>query len=147
LGIFVDASTSWGIGIIIDGRWAAFKLKEDWKLPGQDICWLETVAMEILVYFLEQLNFSNVRLRIHSDNQGAIGALSKGRSPNRAINLAVRRTFAILYPLFITPELVFIESENNPADSLSRGLLGARDKRLIQSFVLPDDLVHVLFNV
>jgi hypothetical protein len=147
LGIFVDASTSWGIGIIIDGHWAAFKLADNWKSPGQDICWLETVAMEILVYFLEQLNFSNVQLRIHSDNQGAIGALSKGRSPNRAINLAVRRTFAILYPLFITPELVFVESENNPADALSRGRLGATDKRLIQSFTLPDDLVHVLFNV
>jgi hypothetical protein len=96
--------TSRGIGIVLNGCWAAFQLANDWKLPGRDICWLETVAIEILVYFLEQLEFSNVRLRIHSD----IGALSKGRSPNRAINLAVRRTLAVLYPLFITPDLVYI---------------------------------------
>lgn len=147
IGIFVDASTLWGIGIIIDDRWAAFKLADDWKSPGQDICWLETVAMEILVYFLEQLNFSNIRLRIHSNNQGAMGALSKGRSANRAINLAVRGTFAILYSLFITPDLAFIESENNPADPLSRGLLGPYDKRLMKAFDLPDDLVHVLTYV
>jgi hypothetical protein len=147
LGIFVDASTSWGIGIVCNGRWAAFQLADGWKLPGRDICWLETVAMEILVYFLEQLKFSNVRLQIHSDNQGAIGALSKGRSPNRAINLAVRRIFAILYPLFITPVLVYIESENNPADPLSRGILGAYEKRLVQTFKLPDDLINVLSNV
>lgn len=132
---------------MINGSWAAFQLVKDWKLPGQDICWLETVAMEILVYFLEQLNFSNIRLRIHSDNQGAIGALSKGRSPNRAINLAVRRTLAVLYPLFITPELSFIESENNPADPLSRGILGPSNKRLTMKFNLPDDLINVLFNV
>lgn len=147
LGIFVDASTSWGIGIMIDGRWAAFKLADDWKSPGQDICWLETVAIEILVYFLDQFNFSNVRLRIHSDNQGTIGALSKGRSANHAINLAIRRIYEILFPLFITPDLLFIESENNPADPLSRGLLGPDDKRLNKTFELPADLLNVLYYV
>jgi len=103
--------------------------------------------MEIVVYFLEQLNFSNICMRIHSNNQGAIGAFSKGRSPNRAINLTVQHTFAILYPLFITPDLVYIESENNPADPLSRGILGANNKCLIQTFKLPDDLINVLYNV
>jgi hypothetical protein len=77
LGIYVDACTSWGIGIVIDGSWAAFQLKDDWKIPNHDICWLETVAVELLVYFLEQLGFQNAHLRIYSDNKGTIGLLPK----------------------------------------------------------------------
>ena len=48
LGLYVDASTSWGIGIIIGAEWAAFQLSPSWKTEGQDICWLETVAIELL---------------------------------------------------------------------------------------------------
>jgi hypothetical protein len=33
LGIFVDASTSWGIGIIIDGKWLTFQIKVGVRLP------------------------------------------------------------------------------------------------------------------
>lgn len=36
-GIFVDASTSWGIGIIIGDFWHAFQLTSEWKTPGRDI--------------------------------------------------------------------------------------------------------------
>jgi hypothetical protein len=66
LGLFVDASTSWGIGIIIGDEWAAFRLHHSWKIPGRDICWLETVAIELLVYFLEARGLRDSRLIIHS---------------------------------------------------------------------------------
>jgi hypothetical protein len=139
-GIYVDACTSWGIGIVIDGYWAAFQLKDDWKLPLHDICWLETVAFELLVYQLEQMGFKNAHLRVHSDNKGTIGALAKGRSRNRPINLAVRRTLGVLYPLFITPDIVYVPSAENLADPISRGDLGPTDKMLHPSFMLPDEL-------
>lgn len=48
LDIFVDASTDWGISIKIGELWAAFRLWPNWKIPGRDICWLETVAIELL---------------------------------------------------------------------------------------------------
>lgn len=32
MGLFVDASTSWGIGIVIAGSWAAFRLHKNWKV-------------------------------------------------------------------------------------------------------------------
>lgn len=140
LGIYVDASTSWGIGIVIDGSWAAFQLKDGWKIPNHDICWLETVAIELLVYFLEQLGFQNAHLRIYSDNKGTIGALAKGRSRNRPINLAIRRTLAVLYPLFISPDFTYISSAENLADPISRGDLGPPDKILLPEFTLPDEL-------
>jgi hypothetical protein len=147
LGLFVDASTSWGIGIVVAGRWAAFKLREDWKVAGRDICWLETVAVEVLFYILEDMGFSNVTLLIHSDNQGTIGSLGKGRSRNFHINLSVRRIYVVLASLFITPELVYIASENNPADPISRGELGSSETRIITSFRLPDELRHIFFDV
>jgi hypothetical protein len=59
MGLFVDASTSWGVGIVVDGRWAAYRLHDDWKVEGRDICWLETVAVEILVYILEAMGITD----------------------------------------------------------------------------------------
>ena len=90
LRIFVDASTSWGIGIVFRDEWAAFCLSTSWKVKGRDICWLETVTIELLVYFLESHNFHDVRLLIHSDNKGMIGALDKGQSWNHHINSSIR---------------------------------------------------------
>jgi hypothetical protein len=85
IGIFVDACTFWGIGIVIDGWWIGFQLAPNWKVPGRDITWLETIAVEILLYFLVSFNICNHNILIHSHNQG-IGAMDKGRSPNFHIN-------------------------------------------------------------
>ena len=140
LGLYVDASTSWGIGIIIGDRWASFQLSPSWKVPGRDICWLETLAIELLVYFLEGMGLQHCRLLIHSDNQGTIGALEKGRSPNSHINLSVRRAYLVLSDLSISPEIVYIESIANPADPISRGEPGEAGKQLFPTFKLPEEL-------
>jgi hypothetical protein len=39
--LFVDASTSWGIGLILDGKWLAWQLKEGWDTDGREIGWAE----------------------------------------------------------------------------------------------------------
>lgn len=140
LHLYVDASTSWGIGIVIGDKWAAFRLTDTWKIPGRDICWLETVAIELLVYFLEERGIHDARLLIHSDNKGTIGALDKGRSRNQHINSSVGRTYAVLLPLFITPEILYVPSAANPADPISRGEPGAPGKQLFPLFTLPDEL-------
>jgi len=140
LGLYVDASTSWGIGIVLGDEWAAFQLSPSWKVEGRDICWLETVAIELLFYFLENKGYHNTHLLIHSDNQGTIGALDKGRSRNIHINLSVRRTHLILTDLFITPRLIYIESSANPADPISRGEPGPAGKQIFLSSALPDEL-------
>ena len=147
MGLFVDASTSWSIGIVIAGRWAAFKLCNDWKVAGRDICWLEMVTVEVLIYILEDMGLSNVTLLIHSDNQGTIGSLAKGHSCNFHINLSIRRIYVVLASLFITPELVYIASKNNPADPISCGELGSLETCITTSFRLPDKLQHIFFDV
>ena len=147
MGIFVDASTSWGIGIVVGGRWAAFELLNGWKVEGRDICWLETVAVEILIYILEAMGINNMTLLIHSDNQGTIGSLGKGHSRNFHINLSIRHAYVILASHFITPELIYIASKNNPADPISRGELGSPETRITTSFSLPDELRQIIFYV
>jgi hypothetical protein len=67
-GIYVDASTSWGIGLIISNLWHAFQLVNNWKIPGHNICWLESIALELVIYFLCQLHFTNIHMLIHSNN-------------------------------------------------------------------------------
>lgn len=127
MSIFVDTSTSWGIGIMIAGKWRAFKLHKDWKVEGHDICWLETVAVKILLYLLEAMGIANTTLLIHSDNQGTIGSICKGCSRNFHINLSTHRAYVVLASQFITPELVYIPSKNNPADPISCGELGSSE--------------------
>lgn len=140
LHIFIDASTSWGISIVLGDEWAAFHLSTSWKLEGRDICWLETVAIELLVYFLEARNFHDIHLLIHSDNKGTIGALDKGWSRNHHINSSIHCTYVVLLPLFITPRLEYVTSIANPADPISRGESGALGKQIFPSFQLPDEL-------
>jgi hypothetical protein len=147
LGLYVDASTSWGIGIVIGDEWAAFPLSSSWKVPGRDICWLETVAFELLIYFLESKGFRDVHLLVHSDNQGTIGALGKGRSGNIHINLAIRRTHLVLMNLSIITQTSYIASHANPADPISRGESGNARAQIFPSFKLPDELRHCFLNV
>jgi hypothetical protein len=93
-GIFVDASMSWGIGIVIGECWYVIPLRDNLKRAGIDICWLEAVVLEPCFLFPEQLVFKDIHVLVRSDNKGAICALTKARSPNFDINLCARRSFA-----------------------------------------------------
>ena len=143
IGLYVDASTSWGIGIIIGDEWAAFRLAPSWKVGGRDICWLETIAIELLAYFLEEKGHHDACLLIHSDNQGTIGALDKGRSRNFHINLSVRRSYLVFSSTSLVPEVIYITSEANPADPISRGEPGLPGKQIFPKFMLPDELIDI----
>ncbi|PPR08177.1 hypothetical protein CVT24_001713 [Panaeolus cyanescens] len=127
--IFVDASTEWGIGISIRGRWMAFPLIPDWKslAHNRDICWLECLAVEFLVYVLEAEGLENCSVVVRSDNMGTIGAVQKGRSRNPHINLSMRRIFSVIASRFISLNLVYVASEDNVADPISRGIFDSQD--------------------
>jgi hypothetical protein len=105
------------------------------------------VAIEILFYILEAKGIKNMTLLIHSDNKGTIGSLDKGRSQNFHINLSIHHTYVVLASLFITPHLIYIPSEANPADPILHGELGAAGMRISDSFSLPDKLRQILVDV
>jgi hypothetical protein len=144
--IYIDTSTSWGIGIVIGSKWYSLRLMQGWKEPGRDICWLEAIPIKILFLFLIQLRYREIHLLIHSDNKAAIGALSKLWSPNVHLNLCVQCTQVSGGDHMIVKKSIYIESHLNPVDCPSRGLMSSSipiHKYLKQLFVLLPDLVEL----
>ena len=78
------------------GKWAAWRILEGWQGPGQDIGWLEGVAVELVTYILDELDLRDCCVKVRSDNVGVIGAFSKGRSRNFEVNLSIRQAAAIM---------------------------------------------------
>jgi hypothetical protein len=77
LGIYVDASTEWGVGIILKGHWDAWTLRTGWCMPGRHM-WLESLAIELAVNTIECKGITDARLTLYSDSQAAISAFQKG---------------------------------------------------------------------
>jgi hypothetical protein len=93
--------------------------------------------------FLDQLDIHDMHLLVRSDNEGVIGAHTKGRSPNAGINLCVRRTYAISTGLSITPKIIYVPTDDNLADAPSRGESASHmpeHNRLVRSSQLPAEL-------
>jgi hypothetical protein len=157
LDIWVDASTDWGIGLVMGSQWDAWTLKEGWKGQGRDIGWLEAIAVELVVLTLFKLGgleaitvelavliFFNIgwkdaAILIHSDNQGVIGAFRSGRSRNFQVNLCIRRVETIAMTSNVAHTFVYVESTKNKADAVSRGETGSPSSR-INVTQLPSEL-------
>src|ERR1700677_1970617 len=92
LEIHVDASTLWGIGFTMNGKWLAWKLKPGWKIKGHEIGWAEMVAVELSLTALMAAGYSNAHFILRSNNKGVSGALKGGKSRNEEQNLALRHT-------------------------------------------------------
>ena len=107
---------------MVKGQWAAWQLLEGWKAADQDIGWAETVTMELALLWMVSEGIHNVKVVIHGDNTGVLGALKKGRSWNTACNLYL-------------------------ADACSRSELGTDRMCLPVLFVLPSALTHFIHNV
>lgn len=124
--VYTDASTSWGIGIIIGSEFDRFKLVEDWRDGDdgkRDIGWAEFIAVEMAVYFLLSIHrLHNRHFTIHTDNQGVIGAWKSRSSRNPAQNEVLGRIIRMLLKSQCYLSLSYVPSEENPADPPSRGL-------------------------
>jgi hypothetical protein len=141
LGISVDASTDWGIGLVWrDNLWDAWRTRAGWRGPGRHIGWLECVAVEFIARALDRLDVRDSHVLVRSDNMGVIGSFDKGRSRSFEMNLSVRRSLAIASARNITFDLRYVESANNPADPISRGELGPVALRFASDFELPEEL-------
>ena len=56
IGISVDTSTDWDVGLCWGRRWAAWRVVS-WAGAYRNIRWLEGVAVEFVVYILERMVF------------------------------------------------------------------------------------------
>jgi hypothetical protein len=128
--IWVDASTDWGIGLLINDSWDAWRTLSGWKAPGRDIGWLEAVAVELIVSLLNEMHLSHLDVLIRSDNEGVIGSFRKGWSRNQETNSCIRRAEAIFEQRDLSISLLYVESSVNLADPISRGILPPSNRRV-----------------
>lgn len=124
--LFVDASTGWGLGLTLDGKWLAWQFISGWKADERDIGWAEMVAVELAVRTLVSAGYKNSHIIIHSDNKGVVGSMRAGRSRNAPSNAILRHIVALLqeHSLWITTE--WVSTKLNPADAPSRGNFASR---------------------
>lgn len=121
--IFVDASTSWGIGVLIDDKWGAWKFNPSALSQGRDIGWGEMTAVELVVTALCVLFPSNSHFLIRSDNQGVLGAINSGHSRGIHQNASLSRLFSTLFMHNNFLSASYVHTSLNPADPISRGQL------------------------
>lgn len=144
LRIFVDASTSWGIGILINDKWAAWQFLPDTFSAARSIGWAEMVAVELAVSLLCSIHPRDSHFLIHSDNQGVIGAVGSSFSRGATQNASLSRLSSTLlnHDSFISTS--YIRSNSNPADPVSRGILPPLASRLQTKLKLDSDLLPFL---
>ena len=142
---FSDASTSYGLAIVIGNRWRAWRLHKHWKHNERDIGWAESIAFEFLIRTLLTLDQSSAPLTVHCDNQGVVDGWKKGRSRNTPTNATFRRIHDLLAS---PPRRVFtkyVASADNPADGPSRGKNPAA-ALLLPRIPIPDEITSHIFD-
>lgn len=128
--LFVDASTSWGIGLVLNGKWLAWRLKNGWRGDGRDIGWAEMVAVELAMHTLVAVGFKLCHVKLRSDNAGVVGALKHDMSRNSAQNLIIRKILNIFHDHDIWLTVEWVPSLDNIADGPSRGIFPPRSSLL-----------------
>ncbi|GBE79380.1 hypothetical protein SCP_0205780 [Sparassis crispa] len=149
VGIWVDASSSWGIGIIVEGQWSAWRWRGEpgsWKSDGRDIGWAEMIAVELAVRTVEVLGHRDANVLIRGDNQGVQGAFTRGRSRNFQVNASIRRADIISMSLNILFTVRYVNTKDNLADRVSRGDPDPSMSRRLPSFMLPEELTFFLVD-
>lgn len=137
---WVDASSSWGIGIVLGDEWDFWKFQPGWDKDGRNIGWAEIVAIELGLLFAIHKGFSNTHFIIKSDNQGVIHAIKGGKSRSPGQNSVLQRITFLLSHHSLWISSLYVPSLDNIADRPSRGLPVPGLLRASSTFILP----HIL---
>jgi len=144
--IWVNASSSWGIGLVVKEYWSAWHLLLGWDHDDRDISWAKSVALKLAILWLVRNRFSDCNVMVRGDNMGFIGEFNKGRLWNASHNATIRRMASCLVPFNILLVPVYVSSENR-ADSVSCSILGPHHLCLGFAFKLPSELSPFLPHV
>lgn len=132
IGWWGDASTSFGIGVVVGIHWAAWRWRSSVQIgPGKkfDIGWAEAVAVELglrLALHIHRARWRTARIGrvlVRSDNMGVVEVVNHGRSRNANTNLILQQIFDLQVSSGIRVKAVHVTSTENIADSLSRGIV------------------------
>ncbi|TFY62144.1 hypothetical protein EVG20_g6808 [Dentipellis fragilis] len=139
--VWVDASPKWGVGIIIGHRWATWRFATlNGTTPfGSNSHLLELLAIELAVYHLVyDLDVRYMDVAIRGDDVGALSSLIKGLSSDEMQMAAIRRVQECLDSAHLTLRFLYVTSDENLADPLSRGNEGPELYRLGSKLSLPE---------
>lgn len=150
IGWVGDASTSFGIAVLVGRRWSQFELREGWESQGRSkrgIAWLETVAIRVGLMMLQALNIKpGQNLVVWTDNTTCENALNKRKSRDQSVNDEWKLIQQLLIATRLDITAQRVTSEDNVADALSRGILTGHKEEDRVRFVLPDDLEDILME-
>ncbi|KAE8217468.1 hypothetical protein CF319_g8450 [Tilletia indica] len=145
LTVWVDASTEWGIGVIVGERWRAWRWIDGWKRDGRGIGWGEAVALELGMRAAIAQGAKCASITFRSDNQGVIACYKLGRSRNKQINTVLKRVVDLERDFKVRLDIAYIETDSNPADGPSRGVLPTGPR--LPNFKIPPPLAPYLHAV
>jgi hypothetical protein len=143
---WVDASSSWGIGVVFAGEWEAWRFSTGWDTDGRNIGWAEIVAIELGLLFAVHKGFSDTHFLIKSDNQGVIHAIKGGKSRSPTQNLVLQHITSLLSQHKLWISSLYVPSVDNLADPPSRGYPAVGFPRAISSPTLPSYLLPFMSN-
>jgi hypothetical protein len=139
IGWWGDASSSFGMGIVVGNQWAAWKWATGVRVgPRQqfDIGWAEAVAVELglclvlLQGYKCRTNQHQTHFLVRSDNAGVVAVLNKGRSKSSNTNAILKHIFNLQACSGLRIFAEYVQSRDNVSDALSRGNLS----EFIQNF-------------
>ncbi|TFY74472.1 hypothetical protein EWM64_g9540 [Hericium alpestre] len=149
---FSDASSGFGIGIVLGNRWRAWRLIPGWNKNSEqrDIGWAEAIGFELLVLAVLSLHKSRrpeeaFHFKVYGDNRGIVEGWWNGRSRNHAVNSVFRRLHSTLESENAHVYTRYVPSASNPADDPSRGRY-PHGQPLLPRFVIPEALRELVFD-
>lgn len=161
VGAFSDASSGFGIAVVIHGWWRAWRLVGNWRSQG-DIQWAEAVGFELLTLSVVALASTHQHFKVFCDNTAVVEGWHKHSSRNTAVNTVFRRvhtfleqTNCVVHTRYVIccgtgaqlPTLLrFVSGTINPADGPSRGIYLSSD-RVLPPIALPDAISPFLVDV
>lgn len=122
--IFVDASTSWGLGIWIPGMQLALHacLTKDSRFAGLHIFSLEMLAiLSALMYCDRHLQPIRKRILIWSDSMNSVDAFHTLSSDSPDCLRILQAAVLVELRIGCSLRVLHVEGKTNPADAISRG--------------------------
>jgi hypothetical protein len=119
--IFVDTSTSWGIGFVMNGKWLVWPF-HDGTIDlehGHNIGWAEFMAIELALLALIQSGAQKIMFTLHSDNRSVVDAFKGRRSCSPLQNMTLHRILLLFHEFDISFITTWVPSKENLADGPS----------------------------
>lgn len=147
-----DASSSYGIGIIIGKSWGQFSWLPGWSdppnQPRRTIAWAETVAIRLgLLMLFKKTQVAGKCFSCLTDNTTTEGAARNRKSRDYWVNEEWKHVQTLLINHDCDVNLVRVISVDNSADKLSRGLDSSKVSQNVIKIDIPLDLCELLVQV